>query len=41
MKIIVTGDRGFLGSRLASKLKKNHTVIGLNRTVGDIIKLLN
>lgn len=36
MKIIVTGDKGFLGSRLANKLEKNHRVIGLNRTVGDI-----
>ena len=36
MKIIVTGDKGFLGSRLANKLKNSHIVIGLNRKVGDI-----
>lgn len=36
MKIIVTGDKGFLGSRLANKLKNDHIVIGLNRKVGDM-----
>lgn len=36
MKIIITGDKGFLGSRLTSKLKRNHTIIGLNREIGDI-----
>jgi dTDP-4-dehydrorhamnose reductase len=36
MKVIVTGDLGFLGSRLVRKLEKNHMVTGLNRTVGDL-----
>ena len=36
MKIIVTGNKGFLGSRLVRRLEENHTVIGLNRAVGDL-----
>jgi dTDP-4-dehydrorhamnose reductase len=36
MKIIVTGDKGFLGKRLACKLREAHTVEGLNRSVGDL-----
>lgn len=36
MKIIVTGDKGFLGGRLAGRLKESHNVIGLNRKVCDL-----
>jgi dTDP-4-dehydrorhamnose reductase len=36
MKIIITGNKGFLGSRLAKKLEKIHTVIGLNRASADL-----
>ena len=39
MKIIVTGDKGFLGSRLIKRLQENHDVAGLNRTVGDLSNL--
>lgn len=36
MKIIVTGDKGFLGSRLVNRLIEHHDVAGLNRSVGDL-----
>jgi dTDP-4-dehydrorhamnose reductase len=36
VKIIVTGDKGFLGSRLIKRLEEKHKAIGLNRSVGDL-----
>jgi len=36
MKIIVTGDKGFIGSRVKKVLSENHEVYGLCRTDADI-----
>ena len=31
MKILVTGDKGFIGTRLVKRLEKdNHTIVGID-----------
>lgn len=37
MKILITGIYGFLGSNLAKKLSRNHTVIGLYNTEKQLV----
>ncbi len=39
MKIILTGDRGFLGKQLKQRLPQTWEIIGLNRTHGDLTQL--
>ena len=40
MKILVTGDKGFIGQRLVKRLQKdNHTIIGIDtKAQTNIIK---
>jgi len=35
MQILITGSRGFIGKYLARELKKNHKVIGVNRSLSS------
>ena len=39
MKILVTGDKGFIGQRLVKRLKKdNHSIVGIDTKAQTNIK---